>query len=57
MVTSARTQFVADLNAALYDFLVSLDTRSQRLQKLPLIILTLSDPAERAASFVNKMFP
>ena len=30
MVTSARTQFVADLNAALYDFLVSLDARSQR---------------------------
>ena len=58
MITSARTQFIADLNSALLDFLLSIDTRAKRSpnQKLPLIILTLSDSAERTASFMNKMF-
>ena len=58
MITSARTQFINDLNSALHDFLISIDTRAKRSpnQKLPLIILTLSDSAERTASFTNKMF-
>ena len=58
MITSARTQFINDLNSALHDFLISIDTRAKRSpnQKLPLIILTLSDSAERTVSFMNKMF-
>ena len=58
MITSARTTFINDLNTALLNFLLSIDTRARRSphQKLPLLILTLSDSAERTASFLNKMF-
>ena len=58
MITSARTTFINDLNSALHNFLVNIEARSRRSpnQKLPLLILTLSDSAERTASFMNKMF-
>lgn len=57
MITSARTQFIADLNSAVHEFLLMNEIRAKRNnQKLPLIILTLSDSAERTPSFMNKMF-
>lgn len=58
MITTARARFIEDFNAALRDFLASVDSKAQRFpqMKLPLIVLTLSDSAERSPTFLNKMF-
>ena len=63
-MSSARATFVKDFNAALEGFFENITERIHKASltgggqqlRLPLIILTLSDPAERSNSFLNKMF-